>query len=255
MKHHSTILVLAFLLVAFPVSFKSQTHKSRVKTQKVKQNSDEVQAKEIVKQLIDGFFVKRKFLPVFQKLFVPCNKIDKKISQLNCGLQDIYPFKFGRQIGFKTMQIGWREVFEEYYFVLGTYPINKDIGKESVESHFFYCEDFDNLRTKVFKKNNASPLNFNFDFFTNLNKKQIEEKNNEIERNVNEIEQLVFNRIDNTLYKRNLEIMRKTIKITPIIENNRKYYLAEIENFIMGFFLTKRNGHLKIVGIGMKDND
>ncbi len=258
MKHISIILVLAFLLIVFPASFKAQTPaKSKgKKSQKVKRISDETQVKIIIEQVIDGFFVKRKFLPVFQNLFIHCDKIDKEVSQLNCELKELYPFNFGRKIGFKTMETVWREIFEEYYFVLGTYPINKDIGKESVELHFFYCEEFDNLRAGILKKNNASFHNYDFNFyFANLNKKQIEEKINEIERNVNEIERLVFNRIDNALYKKNIELMRKTIKIRPFEENNRKYYLAEIENFIMGFFFTKRNGHLKIVGIGMKDND
>lgn len=249
MKHHLIILVLAFLLVAFPTSFKSQTHKSSVKTQKVKQNSDEVQAKKIIKQFIDGIFIKRKFLPILQNLFsfAPCDKIDKEFLDQNCTAKDLFPFKFGRKLGFRTMAIGWKYMFEEFYFVLGTIPINKD----SDEAYPYTSSDYDKLKSEVLKKNNASFSDFELaPNFEKSNKKDIEKKLNEIEKNVDEIENIVFKGIDNELYKKNVEIMKETITIEKKVENNRKYHVVYVEGLVFWFILAKRDGQLKIVGIG-----
>lgn len=247
MKLISIILALAFLLIGLPVSFKAQAHKIRVKTQKVKPISDEAQARKIIEKFIDGAFVKRKFLPILQTLFsyAPCDKIDKEVLDQNCNTKDQFPVKLDSKLGLRTMAICMRFICEKFYYELGTIPIDSDY------SYPYSSTDYDKLESEILEKNNAASLS-ELDltpFLTNFKKKQFTAKLEEIELNANEIEILVFNRIDNELYKRNIEIMKNTIKIEKEIKNNRKYYFVVIKGFIFGFTLTKRNSQLKIVGM------
>ena len=250
MKHYSIILVLAFLLLAFPISFKSQTHKSSAKTQKVKQNSDEVQAKEVVKQLIDGFFIKRKFLPVFQNLFsfAPCDKIDKEVLlDQNCMYGIFYPnelkeIKTDRKTLLRITTTEFRKKFLEFCYVLGTVPIDK----KSPYAYPYSSSDYEILESEVLKKNSSLVSNDNF---TKLNKKKIEEMLAQMNKNLDEIEHLVFERIDKELYKRNIQIMKETIDVRTVIKKGRKYFSVEVKGLIFSFILTKRNGQLKIVGM------
>ena len=129
MKHTSIILVLAFLLMVFPVSFNAQSSakSKRKKTQKVKRLSDEAQVRKIVEQVIDGFFVKRKFLPVFQNYFsfAPCDKIDKEaFRDQDCVYEIFYhnelkKIKTDRKTLLSITTTEFRKIFQEFCYVLG----------------------------------------------------------------------------------------------------------------------------------------
>ncbi len=246
MKYIS-IITLVFLLAVFPIVSKSQTKKksSIKKTQNIQKISDEVRVKKIVEQVIDVFFTKRDFASVFRKYFsfAPCDKIDKEILDQNCpDKNDLSKIKFNQKEHLKTITLGSRHMYQPFYFILGTHPINKD----SNEAYPYNSLDYDALESEVLKKANLSFPDFDF---YKLNKIQIEKRLVNIEKSVNAIEKVIFERINKNLYDKNIQIMKKTIKITITVKKGRKYYGAEIKGLIFGFILTKRSGQLKIVGM------
>lgn len=242
MKQKLTIIILLLACLAFPQTFLSQTNSKSpkaAKTSKPKIDKGKLQAKRIMEQFIDGVFVQRKVAETFERLtlFEACDKIDED-WELVCDFKGQHT-KLGHKIISMLAASSWRSEFGDIYYILGTDSIPLDN-----EAYPYLSDEFDSIRTEVFKKNKFSEA-----FQDRGNKIEYKKRLIELTKNYDEIEDIVFQRIDKTLYNSNLERMKNSITVEKFIKKKRVYYVVEIKGSIINYILAVRRGKMRIIGI------
>jgi hypothetical protein len=204
-----------------------------------------LQAKKLFEQFLDGIFVKRDAVKTFERLvyFEACNKVDEDIGPLqNCPLEDM-PANLGHRTYSRMSAAVWNyEYIGALYYLLGTEPI-----KETDEAYPYASSEYDALKTEILKKNHSSEPDFDF---ARLNKQEIEKRLDEMEKNWADLEKAVFERIDKSLYNKNISILKKNIKVIKSVEKNRIYWVAGTPDVVFYFVFSKRLGRMKIIGTG-----
>jgi hypothetical protein len=255
MKLGFNLGVLFFLILLFPESFqadglramqdmrkskKSANTKKTIHRPKTKIDKQQLDAKEIVEQFIDGVFVKRKVVETFERLtlFEACDEIDK-ISGNECLLEAM-PTKFGHQINARSAAWIWRTEFGSIFYVLGSEPI-----VQSDKAYPYTSSEYESIKAEILRKNHFSDQVENDE----NSKKEIEMRLDEIEKNFEEIENVVFGKIDLSMYEKNILALKKSIKVNKVVKGNRIYYEASIYGPAFGFILSVKNGELKIIAL------
>ncbi len=210
MKQKLVVIIFFFAFLAFPQTFLSQTNSKSQKAAKIsksKTDKEKLQAKKIMEQFIDGVFVQRKIVETFDRLtlFEACDKVDED-WELECFLKE-QPAKLGHKTDSRIAVLLWRREFGGIYYILGTDPIPKDN-----EAYPYSSAEFDAIRTEVFKKNNFSEA-----FQGKGNKLEIEKRLIQVETNYDETEDIVFQRIDKSLYDINIKRMKNSITVEKFI--------------------------------------
>ncbi len=208
-----------------------------------KSNKEKSQAKKIIEQFLDGVFVNRNTLETFDhfSLFETCDLVDETAGLVETCLLKKVPSELDHQINSRIASAIWREENGALYFILGNHPITKsDIPYPNNSS------EYDDIRDLVFTKNQSKFPSFDFRGF---NKIEIIKKLGEMESNFDEIEKLVLERVNKSIYIKNIKTMKKSLKVKEFIKENRTYYGVSIDGPDIGFVLSVRNGGMKIIGL------
>jgi hypothetical protein len=147
--------------------------------------------------------------------------------------------KIGHKISARLAAQIWKGEAGDIYYILGTSPIRNDN-----EAYPYSSSEFDAIKKQVFEKNRFSEA-----FQGKSTKQEIEKRLLEIEKNYDEVESIVFQMIDKSLYKSNLETMNKSIYVRKIVEKNRVYFTVGIKGSIFNYILAVRRGKMRIIGL------
>jgi hypothetical protein len=238
----SNFSFLAFIVLFCQYSLTAQipqTTKPETPTTSSKSKTDKgkLQAKKIMEQFIDGVFEQRKVVETFERLtlFEACDKVDED-WELECSFKE-QTTKFGHTINSKIAALLWQSEFGDIFYILGTDPIPKDS-----DAYPYSSAEFDAIRTEVFKKNK-----FSEGFQGKGNTREIEQRLIQIETNYDEIKDIVFQRIDKSLYDINIKQMKNSITVEKFIIKTRVYYVVEIKGSILNYILAVRRGNMRII--------
>jgi hypothetical protein len=256
MKQKLTIIILFFVCLASPQTFLSQTNsksQKAAKTSKSKTDRGKLQAKKIIEQFIDGVFVERKTLATFDRFvrFDICDKVDKSVFAIGCTFPEL-----SKNLGFKTNSrisaMIWRFVYGRYALQIGIYPITESTklaypySAPNYEMLKSSIPDFDDFVSDVIKKNKSPELDFES---LGSDGQDIEKRLDVMERDADEIETLIYNSIDKSVFKKNIEIMKSTIEVEKENDEGRTYYSVSFGEPDIGFYLAVRKGKMKIIGL------
>jgi hypothetical protein len=246
MKQKVAIIILFLACLAFPQTFLSQTNskpKKAAKTSKSKTDKGKLQAKKIMEQFIDGVFIERKVVETFERfvMFEACDETDADNHLIQgCFLPEL-PKGLSRKTNSKISAVLWKSVFGAYFYFLGKNEIT--VGDDGFP---FLSSEYEKIEADISKKNTYLAPKVEI---KDLSQSEIEKQLIIKEKDNQAIERAVFARIDLQLYKKNIRLMKSTIKIGKSVENDRTYYDVEFSGFISTFILSRKNGELKIIGL------
>jgi hypothetical protein len=250
------ISLSTLLLLVFPLSIKPQNTKktSQRAAGIAKTDKGKLQAKKIIEQFIDGVFVERKTLATvkrFMRLDL-CDKVDEAlVLPIGCSLP-----KLNRSLGLKTIArisaIAWRYGEGRYALQIGVYPITKSelaypYSAPNYELLASSTPDYDDLVDEVLKKNGSPEPEI--EVFTILNTLGIKKFLLGMERDADQIETLIYDSINKSVFEKNIEIMKSSIEVEKVHKQGRTYYSIYLLNPDVGFILAIRKGSMKIIGL------
>jgi hypothetical protein len=246
MKQKLIIIILFIVFLALPQTFRSQTNskpQKASKSSKPKIDKGKLEAKKIIEQFINGVFVERKVVEAFERfvMFEACDAIDVDAHLIQGCFFPEFPKGLSRKTNSRLSTFLWKSGFEAFYYFLGN---NKmaigDIG------HPFSSSEYDKIEAQVLKKTKYLAPKTEL---SKLSESEIEKQLSIEEKNYELIERIVFARIDHKIYRKNIRLMKSTIKVVKSVENDRTYYDVEFSGFISTFILSRKNGELKIIGL------
>jgi hypothetical protein len=255
MKQKVAIIILFLAFLAFPPTFSSQTNsksQKAAKTLKSKTDKGKLQAKKIIEQFIDGVFVERKTLATFERFvrFDICDKVDKSVFAIGCTFPEL-----SKNLGFKTNSrisaMIWRYTYGRYALQIGIYPITESnlVYPESTPNYETLkssAPDFNDFVSDVIKKNKSTYPDLGSFGST---RKEVKKQLQVMERDADEIETLIYNSIDNSVFKKNIKIMKSKIQVETGNDEGRTYYSIYLGEPDIGFYLAIRKGKMKILGL------
>lgn len=211
----------------------------------VNDNNDKKKITQISKQFFSKLFCERDVLGVFQNYtaFDKWDDTDDFASSnelFATSLKEDLPQNFSDKTKLRIAVAIWKDNFQHLYHSFGKHLIDNS------DDAFPYKNDYDVLRKKVLKKNNSSISNFDF---KGKNETEVKKILSETEKNFDDIEKLIFERIDESIYKKNINIILKSIEVKKIIVKDRNYYLFGIPKPYLGFLLTKKQNSFKVIGL------
>ena len=237
------VLLVLLCALVFPDAHLAQNSttvsKATIRQSKLRTDKRKAEAKKVVEEFFDGFFVDRIAAKTVERLVFleACDEIDEKY--LNCIDTDEVPRNWGHRLNARIAAILFRyEVFGDYFVILGTEPILDDSS-----SYPYSSSEYAEIRRNVLKEKAYASV---FDV-ERPSRRQIERKLDEMEKNWKELENVIFNRIDKSLYKKNIDILKESMEVRTGVKNGRTYYGVNMEAFVYTFILAVRGGRMKII--------
>jgi hypothetical protein len=257
-KKVNVIFCLFILLTLFSFAWSQtpiQSSEEKIKSEKltIQTNKEKVEAKKIVEQFIDGVFVERKTLATverFMRLDL-CDKVDEvAVLPIGCSLPKLKP-NLGRKTISRIYAIAWRYGEGRYALQIGIYPITDSnlaypYSAPNYETLKSSAPEYDDFVDEILAKNKSPKPEIEF---IGLSKSKIKKRLDVMERDVDEIETLIYKQVNKSVFDKNIEIMKNNIEVEIKFEEGRTYYSIYLLHPDIGFILAVRKGSMKIIGL------
>ena len=206
-------------------------------------NKDTKDARKFFNRFFDDLFVKRNANAAFSNFaFQKCDAIDRKaIGKHNCDGKSRSEWKLQTKLSANAWFIG----MGDRYLGIGINQLRED-GDPNVAN-----EEFDKLLSEAFTITGTSYDDLDHDGAGPALLKQKIERSNILALTV---KRMIEARIDNNLYKKNIESIRKGNKFAGKRVAGRMYYEFALFNMDPTFFFVARRVHGRFKIIHMEDD-